>query len=363
MGSFGDELSLGLRRHSSMLPMNTISGFPRKASKIIINVSEEHVEKLEEEKRKIEDCDLQLPLCLEILNNAISYLKEETKRCSEMNTQPLLKDFISLNNNKPIREEHKEEDGIEMQLLRREELMKENKFLQWKANDHFSNHRFSDTKIERNEEKSTNGLSMLLIPGMTTPKVETGLGLGLASSSMVNGRRKGIASCSSMPQPPPPLQPPYLQQQALRRKQRRCWTPELHRRFVDALQQLGGPGVATPKQIREHMQEEGLTNDEVKSHLQKYRLHMRKPNSNPEKQSSVVLGFSLWNSSSQEEEEEETGEGGGGSSSKRSNSQSDSPQGPLQLPCTTTTTGGDSSMEDAEDAKSENFQMERLRTP
>jgi SHAQKYF class myb-like DNA-binding protein len=26
--------------------------------------------------------------------------------------------------------------------------------------------------------------------------------------------------------------------------------------------------VATPKQIREHMQEEGLTNDEVKSHLQ-----------------------------------------------------------------------------------------------
>uniref|UniRef100_A0A1J3J8V8 Protein PHR1-LIKE 1 n=1 Tax=Noccaea caerulescens TaxID=107243 RepID=A0A1J3J8V8_NOCCA len=342
--------------------MTTICGFPRKGSKII-NVSEEHVKKLEEEKRKIEDCDLELPLCLEILNDAISYLKEENKRCAEMNTQPLLKDFISLD--KPIREQG---DGIDSQLLKREELVKENKFQQWKANGHFSNHRFSDTKIERNEEKSTNGLSMLLNPGMTTPKVETGLGLGLASSSMVNGRRKGIASCGftsySMPQPPPPPpppQPPYLQQKALRRKQRRCWTPELHRRFVDALQQLGGPGVATPKQIREHMQEDGLTNDEVKSHLQKYRLHMRKPNSNPEKQSAVVLGFSLWNSS-QEEEEEETGEGGG-ESSKRSNSQSDSPQGPLQLPCTTTTTGGDSCMEDAEDAKSENFQMERLRTP
>lgn len=80
---------------------------------------------------------------------------------------------------------------------------------------------------------------MLLIP-----KVETGLGLGLASSSI---RRKGIvATCgftsNSMPQPPPPPQlPAFLQQQALR-KQRRCWTPELHRRFVDALQQLGGPG-------------------------------------------------------------------------------------------------------------------------
>ncbi|KAF3609420.1 hypothetical protein DY000_02048355, partial [Brassica cretica] len=234
---------------------------------------------------------------------------------------PLLKDFISLS--KPIREEHDEEG---------KELFKEKKFQLWRENDHISNTRFSDTKIkntleiERDEEKSSNSLYMLLSPGMTTAK----------------GRRKLVAS-SFVPQPPP-----YLQQQALR-KQRRCWTPELHRLFVDALQQLGGPGVATPKQIREHMQEESLTNDEVKSHLQKYRLHIRKSDSNLEKQSVVVLGFNLWNSS--QEEEEESGEGG--ETSKRSNSQSDSPQGPLQLPCTTTTTCGDSSMEDAEDAKSE----------
>lgn len=63
------------------------------------------------------------------------------------------------------------------------------------------------------------------------------------------------------------------------RKPRRCWAPELHRRFLQALQQLGGSHVATPKQIRELMKVEGLTNDEVKSHLQKYRLHTRRPNS------------------------------------------------------------------------------------
>ncbi|CAN7105131.1 transcription factor HHO6 [Brassica rapa] len=323
MGSLGDELSLGQRRHSSI--PTTIC-----RSKIM-NVAveqgcklEEHVQKLEEEKRKIQGSELELPLCLQMLNDAISYLKKET----ETDTQPLLKDFISLS--KPIREEHDEE------------LFKEKKFQLWRENDRISNARFSDTlEIERDEEKSSNSLYMLLSPGMTTPKVETGLGLGLTSSSMVKGRRKLVAS-SSVPQPPP-----YLQQQSLR-KQRRCWTPELHRLFVDALQQLGGPGVATPKQIREHMQEEGLTNDEVKSHLQKYRLHIRKSDSNLEKQSVVVLGFNLWNSS---QEVEESGEGG--ETSKRNNSQSDSPQGPLQLPCTTTTTCGDSSMEDAEDAKSE----------
>ncbi|CAA0832778.1 myb-like transcription factor family protein [Striga hermonthica] len=64
--------------------------------------------------------------------------------------------------------------------------------------------------------------------------------------------------------------------QQLQRKQRRCWSPELHRLFVDALQNLGGAEVATPKQIREHMKVEGLTNDEVKSHLQKYRIHVRR---------------------------------------------------------------------------------------
>ncbi|KAG2305014.1 hypothetical protein Bca4012_064085 [Brassica carinata] len=324
MGSLGDELSLGSRRHSSM--PTTIYGLPTKASKIM------NVQKLEEEKMKIQGSDLDLPLCLQILNDAISYLKEESKRCSEMDTQPLLKDFIS-------------GDGP---LLKREEK----KLQLWRENDHIPSERFSDTNnkldIERNEQNSSNVLSMQLNPGMKTPEVETDLGLGLASSSMVNGGRRKGTGFSPVPQPPP-----YLQQQALLRKQRRCWTPELHRRFVDALQQLGGPGVATPKQIREHMQEEGLTNDEVKSHLQKYRLHIRKQNSNPEKQSVVVLGFNLWNSSSQEEEE--TGE-----SSKISNSQSDSPQGPLHLPCTTTTTTcGDSSTEYAEDAKSESFQIWR----
>ncbi|KAJ0962655.1 hypothetical protein J5N97_027777 [Dioscorea zingiberensis] len=66
-------------------------------------------------------------------------------------------------------------------------------------------------------------------------------------------------------------------QSPTRRKARRSWSPELHRKFLHALEHLGGSNVATPKQIREIMKVDGLTNDEVKSHLQKFRLHTKRP--------------------------------------------------------------------------------------
>ncbi|XP_057967923.1 myb family transcription factor EFM [Malania oleifera] len=86
--------------------------------------------------------------------------------------------------------------------------------------------------------------------------------------------------------------------QSTHRKARRCWSPDLHRRFVNALQMLGGSQVATPKQIRELMKVDGLTNDEVKSHLQKYRLHTRRPSPSPQAAGTpapqlVVLG-GIW---------------------------------------------------------------------
>ena len=94
----------------------------------------------------------------------------------------------------------------------------------------------------------------------------------------------------------------------LNKKQRRRWSPELHRRFVNALHQLGGSQctckissliiyimfifshcwmfkdnriycfvaivVATPKQIRALLKVDNLTNDEVKSHLQVLQYYL-----------------------------------------------------------------------------------------
>ncbi|KAM3288551.1 myb family transcription factor PHL13 [Capsicum chacoense] len=54
-------------------------------------------------------------------------------------------------------------------------------------------------------------------------------------------------------------------------KTRIRWTEDLHDRFLECANRLGGADKATPKQILNLMDSESLTLDQVKSHLQKYR--------------------------------------------------------------------------------------------
>ncbi|XP_027914117.1 two-component response regulator-like APRR2 isoform X2 [Vigna unguiculata] len=61
---------------------------------------------------------------------------------------------------------------------------------------------------------------------------------------------------------------------ANRKKMKVDWTPELHKKFVKAVEQLG-IDQAIPSRILEIMKVEGLTRHNVASHLQKYRMHKR----------------------------------------------------------------------------------------
>nr|CAB3499461.1 unnamed protein product [Digitaria exilis] len=58
------------------------------------------------------------------------------------------------------------------------------------------------------------------------------------------------------------------------RKSRLSWTIQLHRQFIAAVNSLGADK-AVPKKILEIMKVKHLTREQVASHLQKYRLHLR----------------------------------------------------------------------------------------
>ncbi|OMP01623.1 hypothetical protein COLO4_11721 [Corchorus olitorius] len=395
MGSVPPELSLDFR--PTFVP-KTITNFLKEVS-VIGNVSDKvskldaFVKRLEEEMRKIDAFKRELPLCMLLLNDAIVTLKEESMQCMARTVEPVLEEFIPLKNTKK-ENNHSEEDGASITTKKEKDCNNNNNynnnkdkknwmssFQLWNTDD--DNFRSTDHKLDtkrndedpfqgcknrgaarafmpfkanlgfavRKEEKEeipVHGLT-LLTPGIKNLKEESGSTGSRTSCSRAVSSSAPNAQPSFRSESQPLSHHQQQQQQQTARKQRRCWSPELHRRFVNALQQLGGSQVATPKQIRELMQVDGLTNDEVKSHLQKYRLHTRRlppSTTTPANQSVVVLGSNLWMSQDQY-----------GDSSKGSSSQSGSPQGPLQLATNTggtSTTGGDS-MEDDEDTKSESY--------
>ncbi|XP_044432399.1 two-component response regulator ARR18-like [Triticum aestivum] len=64
------------------------------------------------------------------------------------------------------------------------------------------------------------------------------------------------------------------------KKLRVGWTIELHTKFMDAINQIGLYR-ATPKKILELMNVDYLTRQNVSSHLQKYKLYLKRVNPNP----------------------------------------------------------------------------------
>ncbi|XP_074266489.1 uncharacterized protein LOC141589763 [Silene latifolia] len=74
------------------------------------------------------------------------------------------------------------------------------------------------------------------------------------------------------------------------KKPRVIWTPELHHKFVAAVNQFGN-SKAVPKKILELMNVPGLTRENVASHLQKYRQYQKRVEQNSHQQNGHTMNF------------------------------------------------------------------------
>ncbi|XWS17195.1 hypothetical protein CRYUN_Cryun33cG0047500 [Craigia yunnanensis] len=295
---------------------------------------EEILSRLEKERLKIEAFKRELPLCMQLLTNAVEGSREQLQAYQEnQGSRPVLEEFIPLKNSSTENSEKSQNISDKANWMTTAQLWSQagnetkpqSSFTSPKETDigfNVSPKLALDTK-QRNggaflpfskDRNSCAGSALHGLPDLALASVskdmedkkcsetENGIsyqrrensgqvgngGAGIeqskGTSNTADGQTTNTNTGTNTNQP--------------HRKARRCWSPDLHRRFVNALQMLGGSQVATPKQIRELMKVEGLTNDEVKSHLQKYRLHTRRPSPSPQAAGAptpqlVVLG-GIW---------------------------------------------------------------------
>ncbi|XP_074569292.1 transcription factor HHO5-like [Curcuma longa] len=376
MGSTEAEVRLDL----DLFTARTVAGFLKAASETesgdnMVSRLEESVRSLEEERRKIEVFKRELPLCMHLLDEVIKGLEKELEQCRGERYARVFGELI------PIGRKFEEEERRVKRERGAVETMKWMSYSQhWIDNSARNDRR--DDEIEKvegsgddlNRKKKENlfleskrlrcggggggGGAFVPFKGPSTVAAnskEENLDFpeksvhasatdrgALALSAVNDGHRvTGSASKGARRTPLKTDDHPTSSQSQHQapRKVRRCWSPDLHRCFLSALKQLGGVQVATPKQIRELMKVDGLTNDEVKSHLQKYRLHAKKVSTSDLENPPIPIAGGVPDAEEQHS-----------SSSRPSVSQSDSPQSPLQL--TRSNTAGNCL---EEDGKSESY--------
>ncbi|XP_042444736.1 transcription factor NIGTH1-like [Zingiber officinale] len=357
MGSTTTQIVLDLNAFAR----RTVGGFLNDAAEAELGAGDgrmtkmkECVRMLEEERTKTEAFKRELPLCMLLLTEVIEGLKMEMEQWSRERSERPFEEFI------PTRSRCKEERGEDeadfkdkMNWMSSVQLWSDTSSEEKNDDDNKNSTEKNGRSNRLVEERqslffnsTTRGASFLPFNGTSAPTMKSkgelkqvlvSPDLSLVPTASKNSpcslssaaeeHSSGGSGCEGVAGSPMSVPASVgahlsLQLQPPPRKVRRCWPQELHSRFVNALQQLGGAQVATPKQIRDLMKVDGLTNDEVKSHLQKYRLHTRKA----PKVSSIggrpvaVLGGGMW-----VPQEDCT------SSPQQSVSQSGSPQGPLQL--------------------------------
>ncbi|KAF5201628.1 Transcription factor hho2 [Thalictrum thalictroides] len=227
---------------------------------------EEYMEALEEERHKIQVFHRELPLCLELVTQAIDICKKQVG----------------------IKHECQDVELISSIETRKLYSPKEQK-VDWLKSAQLWSQDFSDQKDKPSQK--TIGIDSNRTKGAFRPfSRDEGLRASAATSTSTTAETVNVSSVNTN------RGEEKQRQVESHKKARRSWSNELHKKFLRALQQLGGSHAATPKQIRELMKVDGLTNDEVKSHLQKYRLHTRRTSAaihikgNPQSPQLILMG-------------------------------------------------------------------------
>ncbi|GMI98011.1 ULT1 INTERACTING FACTOR 1, HRS1 HOMOLOG5 [Hibiscus trionum] len=324
------DLNLSL---SSVFVPKSISDFLQEVSKIKNGLQRsskisDFITRLEDEMKKIDGFKRELPLCMLLLKEVTERLKVEEMLCKGMDEGlPLKKNDGGDKNNwlSSLRLGNSDSDNVDRKK-KKPNMFPELNLISGGGGGVVSE---NPVGVRSNENRGGAFVPFKDVSGLPlmNPSFEL---VNLNPILKINGGGCAIASSSSMTAEKPQFKfqtkpQQQQQQQQEQRKNRRCWSPDLHRRFVEALELLGGCQAATPKQIKELMHVDGLTNDEVKSHLQKYRLHVRKlPGSSAQKHCTKLM-----------------------------NLQSDSPQGPLIASGKGTSSTGADTMDGEEDEDSD----------
>ncbi|KAJ4868431.1 Homeodomain-like superfamily protein [Raphanus sativus] len=246
-------LNLNISLYSLEKPL---SQFLDQVSKIKDNHSklseiDGYVGKLEDERKKIDVFKRELPLCMLLLNEAIERLKEEASSV-----------MMASNGRFDVGQGAKSESDNKKNWMSSAQL--------WISNSNSTN-REEDRGVTQTPFQTCYNLNQR---GVFMPFNPPPVPLSLMTPPPSDMMMRDCSRIEQNHQLNRPLQSHH--HHIPKKEQRRRWSQDLHRRFVDALQRIGGSQVATPKQIRDEMKVDGLTNDEVKSHLQKYRMHIRK---------------------------------------------------------------------------------------
>ncbi|TKY73220.1 Transcription factor BOA [Spatholobus suberectus] len=301
------ELSMDYKPYSYSTPLKSFADQTDQTYKL-----EEFLSRLEEERLKIDAFKRELPLCMQLLTNAVEASRQQLQAFrSNQGTRPVLEEFIPIKHSNSHQESTEKASNItdKANWMTSAQLWsqasegtkpqstvaspKEGADIGFSIspklaldNKHRNGGAFLPFSKERNLCHGLRGLPELALASSEKEmekKCEEAEKCSKRENSGKGGSCEGVAdqgksaAVASEAQTTNTTTTTTNTTGQTHRKARRCWSPDLHRRFVNALQMLGGSQVATPKQIRELMKVDGLTNDEVKSHLQKYRLHTRRP--------------------------------------------------------------------------------------